>query len=383
MAATLSDDPRSESNPLFNSNLLKLGVFAFNGNPPAMTKIADQYKPTWPNSLDVAEQADRAGYEAIVPYARWRAFVHPQHPSGYVFDSFTWAGAIAARTTYSAILSTAHAPAIHPLICAKAGATVDHVSSGRFGLNIVCGWFGPEFEMFGGEGILNHEDRYAYADEWITAVKRLWTDDDAFDFQGRFIRMKGAMSQPKPLQKPFPALMNAGGSNSGQKFVVKHCDMAFIPAYTDDDVVIKSQVDAYRKLAWENYHRPIQVWTVAYAVHRDSWEEANRFVEYYAETHGDDEYARDFMHEITRNAESLPAAIVQRVLRNFKAGYSGIGLLGPGEMIAERMVRLSRCGLDGVVLTWVDFQKGIRSFNAEVMPLLEQAGLRAPHRANI
>src|SRR5277367_3724579 len=163
MAATLSDDPRSATNPLFNDNKLKLGVFAFNGNGPVMTKIPEQYEPTWRNSLDVAEQADRAGYEAIVPYARWRSFVRPDHRSGRVFDSYTWAGAIAARTDYTAILSTAHAPVVHPLICAKSGATVDHISGGRFGLNIVCGWFGPEFEMFGGEGILNHEDRYAYA----------------------------------------------------------------------------------------------------------------------------------------------------------------------------------------------------------------------------
>lgn len=376
MPVTMSDDPRAATNPLFNRNRLKLGVFAFNGNGAYMTKIREQFDPTWPNTLDVARQADSAGWEALVPYARWRAFVAPGHRSGTVFDCYTWAAAVSALTRYSCVLSTVHVPIIHPIVGAKMGTTIDHVSGGRFGLNIVCGWFSEEIKMFGAAP-MDHDARYAYADEWISCVKRMWSEPGGFDFHGRYFHITDGMAQPKPLQKPFPALMNAGGSSAGRNFVAKHCDMAFIPAITADESYIREQVKAYRKLAWDEYHREIEVWSAVYAVHRDTYEDAVKYVDYYAEEHGDDDYADCFMAE-QMGSQTIPPAMLKAMRHGFKAGYSGIGLLGPGDRITDDLVRLSNCGLDGIVLVWVDFQEGIRRFNREVMPLLEQAGLREP-----
>ena len=110
------------TNPLFNRNRLKLGIFAFNGSGGAMTTVPEQFQLTWPNTLDVAVEADKAGFEALVPYARWRSFAGAEHRSGRVFETLTWAAALAARTTHSAILSTCHVPFVHPLVMAKAGA---------------------------------------------------------------------------------------------------------------------------------------------------------------------------------------------------------------------------------------------------------------------
>ncbi|MBF6567344.1 MAG: LLM class flavin-dependent oxidoreductase [Candidatus Binataceae bacterium] len=375
----MSDDPRSATNPLFNGNKLKLGVFAFNGAGAFMTKIPEQFDPTWNNTLDVAQQADQNGWEALVPYARWRSFVRPGHPSGNVFECYTWAAAVAASTSYSSILSTVHVPLIHPIVGAKMGATVDHVSGGRFGLNLVCGWFSEEIEMFGAVP-MGHEQRYDYAGEWISCLKRVWSEDAAFDFNGSFFQLKQAMTLPKPIQKPYPVLMNAGGSPTGRQFVARHCDMAFVPAVTDDEQYVRDQVRAYRKQAWEEQHREIEVWSSVYAVHRDTFEDAVKFVDYYATEHGDDEYADSFMAEQLANAQTMPPAALAAIRRNFKAGYSGIALLGPGDRITDQLIRLSECGLDGILLVWVDYNEGVRSFNREVMPLLEQAGLRKPFR---
>jgi alkanesulfonate monooxygenase SsuD/methylene tetrahydromethanopterin reductase-like flavin-dependent oxidoreductase (luciferase family) len=63
-----------------------------------------------------------------------------------LFENFTWASAIAASTRYSGIMRTCHVPLMHPVLVAKAAATIDHISNDRF--NIMCGWFRPEFEMF-------------------------------------------------------------------------------------------------------------------------------------------------------------------------------------------------------------------------------------------
>jgi alkanesulfonate monooxygenase SsuD/methylene tetrahydromethanopterin reductase-like flavin-dependent oxidoreductase (luciferase family) len=356
---------------------MKLGVFAFNGGAATMTTVPEQYELTWPNTLDVAREADQAGFEALVPYARWRSFVGPEHRSGRVFETLTWAAALAAQTTQSAVMSTCHVPLVHPLLAAKAAATIDHISNGRFALNIVCGWFEPEIEMFNAPR-LDHERRYGYADEWVTILKQLWTDDEMFDLPGQYIGVSGALSQPKPIQKPYPALMNAGGSESGRRFVARHCDIAFVVPRRHDDAVIKEQVDQYREFAWREANRDVQVWSSGYVAQADSYAEALKFVDYYAIEHGDDPHADAFIREsITRSRVVAPDAL-RTLRRSVKAGTGGIPLLGSATDIVARLERLSGCGLDGLLLVWMDFQNGIRRFNREVLPVMEQAGLRHP-----
>ena len=52
---------------------------------------------------------------------------------------------------------------------------------------------------------LDHDEWYVYADEWIEILDRLWSEPDIFDYAGRFFKLKGAGSYPKPLQQPRPA----------------------------------------------------------------------------------------------------------------------------------------------------------------------------------
>jgi alkanesulfonate monooxygenase SsuD/methylene tetrahydromethanopterin reductase-like flavin-dependent oxidoreductase (luciferase family) len=378
------DDPRAATNPLFNSNPLKLGVFAFNGGGATMTTVPEQFELTWPNSLDVAVQADRAGFEALVPYARWRSFVDPLHRSGHVFETLTWAAGLAAQTQYSAVMSTCHVPIVHPLLAAKAAATIDVISGGRFALNIVCGWFEPEIEMFDIPR-LGHDERYRFADEWISALKKLWVEDDYFDFAGEYVHLQRAMSQPKPLQKPFPALMNAGSSESGRQFVAKHCDLAFVVPRSDDDAAIKMQVDDYRKRAREQTGREVQVWSSAYVVQAESYADALKYVDYYAVEHGDNPHVDAFIAESIARSRIIEPAALEKLRYAIKAGIGGIPLLGTALDIVNRLERISRCGLDGLLLVWMDFQNGIREFTRDVLPLMEQADLRhaklrpAPH----
>ena len=372
----MSGDSRSQTNPLFNGNRLRLGVFAINTGGAVMTTAPEQFELTWPNSLDVARQADAAGFEAIVPLARWRPFGGVGHRSGRTFEGFSWTAAIAASTHHSAVMSTCHVSVIHPIVAAKAAATIDHVSGGRFALNVVCGWFGSEIEMFGAAQ-MGHDERYDYADDWVTVLKRLWTEDE-FDFAGRFLRVKSGMSDPKPIQRPYPALMNAGNSERGKQYVSRHCDIAFIQPKGGSDEAIRAQVAAYRRFAHEEFGREIQVWTTAYVVQRDSVAEAEQFVEYYAVERGDEAHVDAFIGENVPQAASMPPDALRAMRRGMKAGKGGVPLLGRAEDIAARLERLSGTGVDGVLLIWMDFQDGIRRFGAEVLPLLHQMDLRGP-----
>lgn len=98
----------------------------------------------------------------------------PSDFNGAAYESFTLASALGASTSYVTVLATCHVPLVHPLMVAKMSSTIDHVTNGRFALNIVCGWFKNEFDMFGAV-MRPHDDRYKFASEWLDFLKQAWT----------------------------------------------------------------------------------------------------------------------------------------------------------------------------------------------------------------
>ncbi|HWX99986.1 MAG TPA: LLM class flavin-dependent oxidoreductase, partial [Mycobacterium sp.] len=89
------------TNPIFNDNKLKLGTFCTNGRAGAAhTLVPEGNQLNWPRAVEIAQKADRAGYEAVVPLARWKGYIKekPNHVSGEVLDPFTWAAGIAQAT---------------------------------------------------------------------------------------------------------------------------------------------------------------------------------------------------------------------------------------------------------------------------------------------
>jgi len=72
--------------------------------------------------------------------------------------------------------------------CAKQIATIDHISNGRIGFNVVSGWFKGEFTAIG-EHWLEHDERYRRSREFIEALKGIWTQDN-FTYKGDFYRFK-------------------------------------------------------------------------------------------------------------------------------------------------------------------------------------------------
>jgi alkanesulfonate monooxygenase SsuD/methylene tetrahydromethanopterin reductase-like flavin-dependent oxidoreductase (luciferase family) len=88
------------------------------------------------------------------------------------YETLTHAAALGAVTQNIAVFATVHVPMVHPVFAAKALTTIDHVSNGRAGLNIVCGWNPEEFGMFGLELI---EERYEQGLEWFEIMNRIYT----------------------------------------------------------------------------------------------------------------------------------------------------------------------------------------------------------------
>ena len=210
-----------------STNRLKLGLFGANcSSGRAVTMVPERWSGSWPDCVKLAEIADRAGIEFMLPIGRWKGYGGETDYQGATWETVAWACGLLAKTKRLIVFGTVHAPLIAPLIAAKEFVTADHIGEGRFGLNLVCGWNEDEFEMFGAT-LRDHETRYEYAQEWLDIVKLAWSSQEDFDFDGRFFKLTGVRAKPKPFGGTRPLLMNAGASTAGQAFAIRNCDALF------------------------------------------------------------------------------------------------------------------------------------------------------------
>ena len=372
---TMREDRRS-SNPVFNSRKLKLGTFQTNLDYGClMSDVEGRLEISWRNTVALAKLADEMEFEALVPVARWRGFGGKLNPQGLGFETFSWASGIAASTGTTGVVATSHTSIIHPIIAAKQATVIDHISNGRFILNIVTGWNKPEIDMFGVE-LLPHDERYDAAEEWVHIVKRLWSEDDEFDYDGKYYRINKGYLQPKPIQKPYPAIMNAGGSERGRHFACKYCDVVFTALGAPSFEQNKAQVDAYRRLACEDYGREVAVWTSANIIQAETEAEARRYSDYVVHERGDWEAVTFALNTLGLNAKTFSPEAIKHLKELFIAGWGSYPLIGTRDQVVDGLKMLSTMGLDGVLLCWPRFEEGMREFKAETYPLLMQAGLR-------
>jgi alkanesulfonate monooxygenase SsuD/methylene tetrahydromethanopterin reductase-like flavin-dependent oxidoreductase (luciferase family) len=264
-------------------------------------------------------------------------------------------------------------------MAAKQATTIDHISGGRFALNVVGGWYTPELEMFGAP-LLDHDSLYAYAAEWLDVARLLWTREDEWDYEGRFFTIRKGFHEPKPIQQPFPPIMNAGGSVTGRRFAAKYADMVFIGLGGGDVAEARAQIDALRTMAREEFGRTVQVWTSAYAICRPTEREARDYFRYYTEERGDREAVENLVRVRINQPDRVSLEDLETMKSRMIAGWGGYPLIGTAEQIVDRLLLLSQAGLDGLVLSWVNYQVELEQWIAEVLPLMEQADLRAPFR---
>jgi dimethylsulfone monooxygenase len=369
---------RRETNPAFNTRRLKLGTFQTNlDSGCVMSDLDGRLDITWPNTVALAKLADEMEFEAIVPVARWQGFGGATNPQGPGFETYTWAAGLAASTARAGIFSTSHVSLNHPIVAAKQSTVIDHISNGRYALNIVTGWNQPEIDMFGAP-MLPHAERYACSEEWIEIVKRLWTEDETFDFEGKYYRITKGYLQPKPIQSPYPAIMNAGASERGRHFAAKHCDLVYTVIRAGSLDECRAHVQAYHRLAREEYGREIRVWTLANIVQGETEQEARDFYRYYVHEKGDWQAARNMIDifSLEINARNIPPERLKAFQEAFLAGWGGFPLIGTKEQIVDGLQALSRAGVDGVLLAWPRYEQGMREFRDVTYPLLRQAGLR-------
>jgi alkanesulfonate monooxygenase SsuD/methylene tetrahydromethanopterin reductase-like flavin-dependent oxidoreductase (luciferase family) len=378
-----------EENPVFNDNALKLGVFATNvGSGALKSSVETGFEPSYAHNVKIANLVDEYGLEMFVPLGKWKGFGGQTDHGGQNLETYTWASAMSQHADYPAIFSTSHVPTIHPLVAAKQATTIDHVSGGRFGLNIVSGWFSPEMEMFGGSQ-LEHDERYDQTHEWAELVKTFWTEQE-FEYDGDFFEVHknadvdemmrgphyvpGGYMRPKPIQQPRPPVMSAGQSEAGRNFAATHADLSFF-SMTDLEQGKEFIDDMHERVEEKDRDTDdISIMCPGMCIIGDTHEEAQAEYEEIVE-HADWEGVWNTMDLIGIESESFEDPY-NETAEAFVTGAGHQPLLGTPEEVAEQLIEINDIGVEGWLLTFRDYVEGLQRFGEEVLPLLEAEGIR-------
>jgi alkanesulfonate monooxygenase SsuD/methylene tetrahydromethanopterin reductase-like flavin-dependent oxidoreductase (luciferase family) len=174
--------------------------------------------------------------------------------TGAALEAWTLLAALAAHTSRLRLGVIVTSNRIRPpAVLAKMAATVDIVAGGRLVLGIGAGGSAladpayrdmvhREYDAYGIDVVPPGEAVAALA-EACTIMKRMWSEDQPFDFDGRCYQLKGAICEPKPVQRPRPPIMiGAGGERSALRVVAEHADIWSSPTRTAEEFRHKNAV---------------------------------------------------------------------------------------------------------------------------------------------
>jgi dimethylsulfone monooxygenase len=361
---------------MYSANRLKLGLFGANcSSGRAVTLVPERWSGSWPDCLELAQMADEAGIEFMLPIGRWKGYGGDTDYQGETLETVTWACGLLAKTRRLTVFGTVHAPLIPPLIAAKQFVTADHIGEGRFGLNVVCGWNEGEFEMFGAT-LRDHETRYEHAQEWLDVIKLAWSSGDDFEFDGRFIQLRGVRAKPKPYGGSRPLIMNAGASPTGQAFAIRNCDALFsnisLGISFDETVQHVQNVKALARQA----ARDIDVYTVGVVTCRPTSRKAEEYYRHCIVDNADWRAVDNILAMKNITAETHGQEEFQRIRNHQANGMGGLLLVGDPDTVARQLAQLTAAGLTGIAVSFVNYLDDLPYFCAEVLPRLARLGLR-------
>jgi alkanesulfonate monooxygenase len=126
-------------------------------------------------------------------------------------DALLVASHAAAATSRIGFMVAHRTGFINPTLAARQFATFDHLSNGRAAIHVISG--GSPAEQRKDGDYLSHEERYLRTEEYVALLKRLWTSEEPFDWEGTHYRFEGGFSDVKPLQEPHIPIYFGGSSD--------------------------------------------------------------------------------------------------------------------------------------------------------------------------
>lgn len=326
----------------------------------------------------LAQTAEKAGFEYALSQIRFTA----GYGAEYQHESVSFSQAILHATTKLKVLAAILPGPWHPAVVAKQLATIDHISNGRIAINVVSGWFKGEFQAIG-EPWLEHDERYRRSNEFIRALKGIWTQDN-FTFKGDFYRFNDYTLSPKPVQKPHPEIFQGGSSRAARDNAASVSDWYFTNGNTPEG--LKAQIDDIQTKAKANNHQ-VRIGVNAFVIARDTEEEARAVLqEIIDKAHVEAVHA--FGDAASQAGKASPegegnwAKSTFEDLVQYNDGFR-TNLIGTPQQIAERIVHLKSIGVDLILAAFLHFIEEVEYFGQKVLPLVRELEAQGRGRRDV
>lgn len=377
MATTISEQPIPALEEA-KKNALILGLFLPIQSGAWSPSLAPRdTNPSFDYNARCTLMAEEMGFDLVFGLAQWMG------KGGYggemkfredANDPLLITAGLAALTKRIMLVSTVHILyGWHPLHLAKFGATIDRMSNGRWGLNMVTGYKKSETDMFG-LPLIEHDQRYVMAEEFVSMMRRLWSDPDEVTIDGDFWKMKNAFVSPKPVNGRC-ILVNASSSKAGLAYAVRNSDLIFItsPAGADLDKAAAALPERTEgiKAAAREAGRDISTVINPHVICRETEKEAR------------EQYDRILAMQDTVAADNFYATFMGGDQSSWKAATrdqwvigGNVHIVGTPEQVVEGFQKLKAAGCDGVQVNFYDYVNDLTFFGERVLPLMKQAGLR-------
>jgi alkanesulfonate monooxygenase len=299
-------------------------------------------------------------------------------------DGFVVTAHAAAATTRLAFL-IAHRPGfVAPTLAARKAASLDHVTGGRIALHIITG--GSDVEQQRDGDFLDHDARYRRTDEYLEVLRRTWTSERPFDFDGEFYRVRGAFSEVKPLQRPTIPIYFGGASGPALAVGARHCD---VYALWGEPVAAIRQSIAEVRAAAPPGRAPrfsVSVRPILGATEDQAWDRARGILARIVELRGGaktparpQSVGSQRLLDLATKGEIHDKRLWTAIAAATGASGSTTALVGTAEQVAESLLDYYDAGAGTVLIRGFDPLQDAIEFGRDLVPLV-RAGVERRER---
>ncbi|TXM93986.1 dimethyl sulfone monooxygenase SfnG, partial [Methylobacterium sp. WL122] len=309
----------------------------------------------------LARIAEEAGFDYALTQIRFTA----GYGAEFQHESVAFSHALLAATTKLKVIAALLPGPWNPTIAAKQIATISELTENRIAINLVSGWFSGEFRAIG-EPWLDHDERYRRSEEFITALRGIWTQEN-YTFRGDFYRYTNYNLKPKPAVTP--EIFQGGSSRAARDMAARVSDWYFTNGNTPAGV--RAQVDDLQAKAAANGHT-VKVGVNAFVIARDTEQEARAVLQEIID-HANADAVKAFGHEAKNAGKASPegegnwAKSTFEDLVQYNDGFK-TNLIGTPDQIAERILALKDAGTDLALLAFLHFQEEVAYFGEHIIP---------------
>ncbi|CAG4889102.1 LLM class flavin-dependent oxidoreductase [Paraburkholderia saeva] len=340
---------------------VRFGVWALvHGSRAALQDPDEPYDASWARNKALVLEAERLGYDSVL-VAQHTA--NPHNPELDQLEAWTASAAFAALTERIEIIAAIKPYLYHPVVLAKMAQQIEHISGGRFAINLVNAWNRPELER-AGIGFAEHDARYAYGREWITVVDSLLRGERT-RFNGEHFHIDDYLLRPADPFRSRPRIYVGGESEPARELVADKGDVWFINGQPLEDV--ERLIADVAARARPPAHSPLRFGLSAFVIARESDAEAERHLGHLFELAAKDTPLRE-----QQKANTDPQAVMFRTFaqtpRVGSNGGTAAGLVGSYDTVARRIAAFHRAGIELFMLQFQPFETDMQRFAEQVAP---------------